>query len=932
MNRVIPRIFALLVIFVFVSSSMAIMPAHAANISTAAILSVGPNPGGQNQPLTVSMWVTPSPPTGYSFTNSYWVGIRDPDGIWTVMGPYSSQVGSGFAYFTFVPTKLGSYLFTFNYTGNTIGSDTYLFSMASPQLVTVNVAVITSASLSVSPNPSTVGYPLTLNGQISPPPPSPNVYSLIYVNVTAPSGSITTIGPYTSDASGQMQAPTYTPTASGTYHFRIYKHYETLGGVFYAACYSNTVDVNVPLPSVSILPGSVTLDVGQSQQFTFTFSGMTGPVSNQWYLDSSPVSTASAYTYTALSVGSHSLMILAFDSYGASATHTVGITVNTLPSVSISPSSATLDVGQSQLFSESVWGGTLPFSYQWYVDDIARGTSALLFFFDPATAADVGSHHIDLRVTDATGASAWASPVSVTVNEALGVSISPSSWTMDVGQSKTFTAVPSGGSGTYTGYQWYVGGVVQSGATSSTFSYSAGSVGSPLITVTVTDSLGATSAQSLAPSVTVNAALGSFSVTPAGPLTLDAGQVQVFSASTPSGGSGALHYQWHLDGGDVSGQTGTTYSYTAAVSGSPHSVSCVVTDSASSPASVTSNTVSVTVNEALGVILLPGSWTMDVGQTTTFHIGISYGTPPFSFKWYLDGGVVPGATISWWDYVPSGAGSHSVYMVVTDATGASATSNTASVTVNPALTGSGLLSPSSVTMDVGQSQLFSHSISGGTLPYSYQWYLDGIPVSGATSATWTYVPSPSSVGSHILMLHLTDSSGVEIGVGAPYITVNLALGSVSVTPAGPLTLDNGQIQIFSASTPTGGSGALHYQWYLDGGVVSGETGTTYSYTAAVSGSPHSVSCVVTDSASLPVSVTSNIVSVSVNAPTVGITVISSPSLSGSFYADGVLTAFPHTFDWAVGSSHTLEAVPTIAGARVFSMSLRFGVKSQIRGR
>src|SRR5271157_4528769 len=84
------------------------------------------------------------------------------------------------------------------------------------------------------------------------------------------------------------------------------------------------------------------------------------------------------------------------------------------------------------------------------------------------------------------------------------VSVSPTSWVMDVGQSKTFTANPTGGSGTYSSYQWYVSGVSQSGATASTFSYSPASSGSPLITVTVTDSLVATSAMSFAAEVTVN--------------------------------------------------------------------------------------------------------------------------------------------------------------------------------------------------------------------------------------------------------------------------------------------------------------------------------------------------------------------------------------------------------------------------------------------
>ena len=83
-------------------------------------------------------------------------------------------------------------------------------------------------------------------------------------------------------------------------------------------------------------------------------------------------------------------------------------------------------------------------------------------------------------------------------------------------------ATPNGGSGSYTGYQWYVGGVAQSGQTSSTFSYSPASAGSYSITVTVTDSLGATSAQSTAATVTVNAA-PTVSVSPSA-WTMDVGQ------------------------------------------------------------------------------------------------------------------------------------------------------------------------------------------------------------------------------------------------------------------------------------------------------------------------------------------------------------------------------------------------------------------------
>ena len=107
----------------------------------------------------------------------------------------------------------------------------------------------------------------------------------------------------------------------------------------------------------------------------------------------------------------------------------------------------------------------------------------------------------------ASGGGKTATSNSFTVNAAPTVTIAPTSAILDVGQSKLFTATPAGGSGSYVSYQWYVGGVLQSGESASTFNYAPTSAGTPLITATVTDSLGATSVPSNAASVTVNGAL-----------------------------------------------------------------------------------------------------------------------------------------------------------------------------------------------------------------------------------------------------------------------------------------------------------------------------------------------------------------------------------------------------------------------------------------
>jgi len=55
------------------------------------------------------------------------------------------------------------------------------------------------------------------------------------------------------------------------------------------------------------------------------------------------------------------------------------------------------------------------------------------------------------------------------------------------------------------------------------------------------------------------------------------------------------------------------------------------------------------------------------------------------------------------------------------------------------------ISPLSASILVGQSVTFTSTVSGGYTPYSYQWYLNGAPVSGATSASWTFTLTTSGI-------------------------------------------------------------------------------------------------------------------------------------------------------------------------------------------
>ncbi|MDH5482888.1 MAG: PKD domain-containing protein [Candidatus Bathyarchaeota archaeon] len=80
------------------------------------------------------------------------------------------------------------------------------------------------------------------------------------------------------------------------------------------------------------------------------------------------------------------------------------------------------------------------------------------------------------------------------------------------------------------------------------------------------------------------------------------------------------------------------------------------------------------------------------------------------------------------------------------------------VTVNPITPPLSVsIDPVSASIYVGQSVTFTSTPDGGTPPYSYQWYLDNNPVSGATSSSWTF--TSTTIGIYYVHLNVTDSKG-----------------------------------------------------------------------------------------------------------------------------------------------------------------------------
>lgn len=303
--------------------------------------------------------------------------------------------------------------------------------------------------------------------------------------------------------------------------------------------------------------------------------------------------------------------------------------------------------------------------------------------------------------------------------------------------------------------------------------------------------------------------------------TICQGQTQQYCVT--ASGSG-LSYQWQKDGSNISGATSSCY--TASQSGSYR---CVVTNSCGS---ATSNSATLTVNTPPSITAHPTPTATTICQGQTQQYCVTASGSGLSYQWQKDGSNIPGATSSC--YTASQSGSYR--SVVSNICG-SATSNSATLTVNTPPVITSHPTPTSTTICQGQTQQYCITTSGSGL--SYQWQKDGSNISGATSSCYT----ASQTGSYRCVV--TNSCG-SVTSNSATLTVNTPPVITSHPTPTSTSIYEDQTQQYCVTAS--GSG-LSYQWQKDGNNISGATSSCYA--ASQTGSYR---CVLSNSCG---SVTSN---------------------------------------------------------------------------
>ncbi len=125
---------------------------------TTTTLSVAPNPATAGQLVTLTATVTPAPTGTPAGLVTFKKGV-------TVLGTGTPNA-SGVATFTTSSLPVGTYGLSASYAGNA----GFAASVSTIQSLTVNAAITTTTTLTVSPNPAQAGQPVTFTVTVAPPP------------------------------------------------------------------------------------------------------------------------------------------------------------------------------------------------------------------------------------------------------------------------------------------------------------------------------------------------------------------------------------------------------------------------------------------------------------------------------------------------------------------------------------------------------------------------------------------------------------------------------------------------------------------------------------------------------------------------------------------------------------------------------------------
>jgi hypothetical protein len=474
---------------------------------------------------------------------------------------------------------------------------------------------------------------------------------------------------------------------------------------------------NVPAVTVSVTPVSASMQPGQTKQFTAAVTGNSNTAVT-WTATGGTISASGLFTAGATA---GSFAVTAKSAADPTKTATATVTVNPAVQVSVSPTTASLQPGQTKQFTATVMGNSNT-AVTWTATGGTISASGLF-----TAGATAGSFAVTAKsVADPTK----TATATVTVNPAVQVSVAPATASLQPGQTKQFTSTVTGTNNTTV--TWTATG----GTISSSGLYTAGTAAG---SYSVTAKSLADPTKMASAAVTVNAI--AVTVSPAS-ATMQTGQTQQFTANVP--------VTWTATGGTISGAG----LYTAGTTAGPYAVTA---KSVADPTKMA--TATVTVTAAVQVSVSPTTATLQPAQTQQFTANVPV-------TWTATGGAISASGLF---TAGTAAGAHTVTATsVADPTKtATATVTVTAITVT--------VSPATATVQAGQTQQFTSNVAstwtamGGTISAS------GLFTAGSAAGSFTVRATSVADPTKFATGQVTVQPPVQISVSPSNVTVQPGL-------------------------------------------------------------------------------------------------------------------------------------------------------------
>jgi len=624
------------------------------------------------------------------------------------------------------------------------------------------------------------------------------------------------------------------------------------------------------LPMITVQPTNQALAVGSKATFTVTAVG-TAPLSYQWQVNGtnlvngsikngptiSGATTASLTIKNAQTNNSGNYTVVVTNIAGTVTSSNAVLTVASSPVIVMQPSNQAMAVGATATFTVTAVG-TAPLSYQWRVNGMnlvnggyIGGATTNVLTISNAQTTNSGSYTV--IVANSVGSVTSSNALLMVTNVPPGITVQPTSQTVAVGSTVTFSVYGTGTSPFF--FQWQKNGTDLTDGTTISGSTISGSTN---FILTITDAQTNDSGNyvlivtnyggSVTSSVAVlTVASSPVIVTQPTNQVLAVGSNATFAVTAV--GILPLSYQWQVNGtnlvdgtnlvtgGVFSGSTSNVLTITDVQTNDSGDYTVIVTNIAGSV--ISSNAV-LTVATSPVIVTQPTNQAVALGSNATFAV-TAVGISPLSYQWQTngvnltDGGGISGSTnnvLTITDVQTNNSGTYTV--IITNIAGMVTSSNAVLTVASPPVIE---IQPTNQAMAVGSTAILAVT-AVGTEPLNYQWQINGTNLVDGTDPVNGDITSGSTTNMLTISNAQTNNSG-----NYTVIVTNIA-GSVTSSNA-VLTVTNMPptvtVQPMSQTVAVGttvtfsvygtGTSPFFFQWQKDGAnLVDGTTisGSTIS--------------------------------------------------------------------------------------------------------